>query len=344
MGKWLKIVIGAGVTLLAAALVFVSATLFSIEGSKDVTEVYWIPAISAHDTYPAELVVGSFTDAAGNSVDLRTGKPINSGWGSATGLAAIGAAVKPLPTQLDLTYFSYTEDAFYGAKLDLPTAELTELFQSGFANQRADAQGTYDTLIVGLGAGGNVSLWVAGDRHIHEVTTFEIPQAEVAWERFRPSSLYGRAEFIKMVLSDLEHSKTAQDTPARFAGFKQQYPWVVEVIADGPVGELRLSYLNGERDFFNFMRPFAFRPTLAAPRDARLTWSGTDGVKYVANIAFDATETHAAYARFAEGISGKLRLEMRIADTNRNVLVTLRDDQRFYAFERASIEVFRRKN
>ncbi len=339
-----KIALGAGLLLVAAALILTPFILLRFEDTSDVTEVDWMPAISAHETYPAELLLGSFEDAGGNTLDLRTGKPINSGWGSATGLAVIGPAVKALPTQLDLQYFSYTEDKFYGRNLELPTAELTRLFQTGFANPRSGEQGKYDTLMVGLGAGGHVSLWVAGDSHIHQVTTFEVPQIDVAWTTFRPSSLHSRPAFIKMVLSELDHSGGPLDTPERFAEFKRQYAWVVEVVADGPVSELRLSYLNGERDFFNFMRPFDFRDTMGAPLEGRLTWSGTDGGRYVANIAFDVAETLAAYQSLADGGGGQLRLEFRIVDTNQSTLVTLRDDLRSYEFKNASVQVFRRKN
>ncbi|MCF6233276.1 MAG: DUF2931 family protein [Rhodobacteraceae bacterium] len=343
MDKRFKAVLAVGL-FVTTALILITSILIAFEDSNDMTEVYWTPAISAHEAYPAELLLGSFEDANGNKIDLRAGKPINSGWGSATGLADIGPAVKALPIYLDLQYFSYAEDKFYGRKLDLSTVELTKLFEAGFANQRSGKQGQYDTLIVGLGAGGNVSLWVAGDRHVHQVSTFEVPQIDVAWEDFRPSSLHTRPDFIKMVMSDLDYSGNAQDSPDRFAKFKRQYPWAVEIVSDGPVGELRLNYLNGERDFFNFMRPFTFRSTLGAPLNARLTWSGTDGGKYVANITFDIAETLAAYETLADGGAGKLRLELRIADTNRSVLVALRDDQRFYEFEQASIQVFRRKN
>lgn len=341
------LIVGAGAALaaalVAAAVLFGPALLNAFQDEDPVTLHRWTPALSGHEQTPVELVSGTLSYPAGGTLALRGGKPLNAGWGDAAGRAALGPAEKPLPAELELTYFSYREDRFYSGTASLPAQELTAAFADGFANQRTGAQGRYDTLLIGMGGAGHVSVWAAGESHVRQMASFTLPASDVAWEDFQPSSLYSRSEFITRMLGDLGLAARTAPDPGRFARLGRRYPWTLSLVSDGPPGTLSLSFFNGERDLLNLMRPFTLRPALAAPKEARLTWTGTDGQKYVADITFNEAETLGAFERLGGAPQGPLRLELRIADTNRTVLAVLRDDARFYTFEDAIIRVFRRR-
>ena len=145
----LFIYLGLGLVFVLVVYLFASK-IYRMNNTFD-----WLATECAPKAYPTYLVKGDLIYAAGDSLYVPDHRDVYNGWGVSGSTHVVGDQFKPLPVQLELTWFSYTEDKFYTGKFELPANKLLELFRAGTAAPD-DENGTnpgkrwrFDRIIVG---------------------------------------------------------------------------------------------------------------------------------------------------------------------------------------------------
>ncbi len=307
------------------------------------TDIRWNPALAAHKEFPVQLIEGAYIYGDDKRRELRAGSVISEGWGVTSGIAVMGPSSAPMPNTLDVTYLSYAEDRFYSGRVPLPQSKLAELFKGGFSHQGTGAQGSYKWLIAGLGGGGQGTIWVSGDQHVHAVMDFQLDEQDTDWDSVMSSFAQSRPDFVSAALEAFEAKPVLDGAAARFQRLSQRYTWTPEIISAGPVGEAKVAYFNGEQEIFNFMRPITFRDALAAPKMLFLTWATEAGEGYGAEVFFDEVETLSAFEAVGSDTQGRMRLEVRISKLNRALHFIVRDNARLIQLENVKVSTFRNK-
>ncbi|MBM5571671.1 MULTISPECIES: DUF2931 family protein [Deefgea] len=261
----------------------------------------WLPSECADKRFPMMLVSGLLL-ARNDEIAavIPTGKIINNGWGEFGSIRIEGALQKPIPEHLKLTWFSFTENQFYGGSIPLPHALLRQLFEEGFATPLTRERSTWHRIIVGMGLGGWVSVWLAGDGLVREVATARLEQVSQDWSTVLNNPAIPRAEFIRSTLtkrlSQEEFTTLEKNGPpvSTWPRRARRQRW--RLLVDGKADPLHIFVrsFNGERHFHEFSQsaPLVLEPI---PRFVQITYLSPSGSKLMAEISIDETEIFDAF-------------------------------------------------
>jgi hypothetical protein len=258
-------------------------------------EFEWLPTECADERAPMQLIGGRLHCDDDVMVPVPAGKIVNNGWGEVGSLRIIGEPRKPVPHRLSVVWFSFTEDRFFGGGLELPRAELTQLFVGGFEEPLTRTRATWSNIIVGMGVGGWVNVWLAGSGLVHEVAGGRLEPTEREWSEVIDNPAIERAAFVRAKLaarlSKAEVERLAKQGP-RPATFPR-FPWRIAVSGVQVPLHMFVRTFNGERRFYDFAR----RPPglhESVPKQLQITWLTRAGRKLLSDIQFDEAEVFRA--------------------------------------------------
>ncbi len=117
----------------------------------------WQATDNAPRDYPMEILGGSLIYPESGSLYVPDKIRIAYGWGKPGRSHVVGPDLKPLPNTLAISFFSYTENQFYGGRFALPYDRIVQLFNAGYDSPRK-GHITYDQIIVGVAPGGAVAV------------------------------------------------------------------------------------------------------------------------------------------------------------------------------------------
>ena len=153
----------------------------------------WDICISGTRMHPIEVYRGSFViDRNGEKYfrSLGADQAFYTGPWGIFGSTMNSTEEWPLPTELSVIWFSYTEMKFYGGNFTLPYSEIKELFDNGVL-KRSVKDGVqirkYDNFLIGLAPGGMVVVWACGAFYLKEITRFQAEEVKLTLKEFRPT-------------------------------------------------------------------------------------------------------------------------------------------------------------
>lgn len=277
----------------------------------------WLPTECADERYPMQLVSGHLHCAGDQSIRIPSGKIVNNGWGEVGSRHIVGDAQKPVPEQLSLAYFSYTEDQFFAGEVELPHAELARMFQAGLRDPLNGQLLQWDKLIVGMGLGGWICVWLSGSGHVREVFSTKLEPAELDWKRVVDNPNITRANFVgsklRSRLTDADLRMLAERGPPAptWQRHSQRYRW--RIIVEGVQVPLNMGMrcFNGEHWTYEFARqPPGELSTV--PKSMFIIWRTRHDWKLLTKIRFDEREMFAAHDKAAASASDAALPSMRI--------------------------------
>ena len=292
---FLKLAASAGLS----ALVLPQSARAFFGGAK---EFEWLPSECADERYPMQLISGVLISPDGTRIPVPTGKIINNGWGEVGSIRLVGTAQKPVPEKLELAWFSYTEDRFYGGEVALPHALLTQLFEEGFTVPLTQERSTWHKIIVGMGLGGWTSIWLAGDGLVREVARARLEPVTVDWSRVIDNPDLPRQTFIRSTLTrrlgpEALATLSKNGPPvSSWPRYAQRERWRLAVAKGVTPHYLFLRGSNGERQFHDFTRS-APGPFETIPKHAQIAYRSPSGSTLLAEISFDENEIFSAFER-----------------------------------------------
>jgi hypothetical protein len=277
----------------------------------------WLPTECADERYPMQLISGQLHCSDDESVPVPAGKIVNNGWGEVGSRRIVGETSKRVPERLTAEWFSYTEDQFFAGTVELPQAELTQLFLGGFNEPLTGERVTWSKIIVGMGLGGHTSVWLAGSGLVHEVARAKLEPAQLDWAQVLDNEDIERSEFIRSTLrarlTTAELKALAAHGPpvSTWPRYSLRYRWRILVNGIQVPLSMFLRSWSGERHFYDFARrPPELLETV--PKRMEITWLGRSGRKRLTNIGLDEAEVFAAFEKLSAGASETESMLMRV--------------------------------
>ena len=305
----------------------------------------WLPSESAHQSYPVQIVKGDFIFKDRSSIYLPAGKVVNNGWGKIGSTHLVGDKLKPLPYEIKLSWFSYTEDKFYAGDFMLPFEKIKNLFKAGVVSPSTGQKITYETIIVGLAPGGAVSVWLETEGVVLEVATFQASEAKLDWKLVLDNEDVSREDYIRMVLEEalgLDGFATlkSKGVPGNLSEvYRKQYDWAPEV-AGAKLLALKLKTNNGEYETFTSLVGPRDRVNRAVPKVIYLDWQDAHGAKFTFEAKFSEREAIQAYDKLCGGKDNvKMKLLLEISQKTHDLDISLKSQHYFLKLENVTVKV-----
>jgi len=304
----------------------------------------WYPSECAPVTAPIEIVSGQFITRDGVPIRIPAGSVVNNGWGAIGSTFISDPIEKALPEKLQLRWFSYAENKFYGGDFTIDPAHLDSLFNAGYQSPLSGEKKAFDRIVVGMSPGGGVALWLKGEQITKEFQFFHAAEIQQDWNAFSNESPRSRGEYVQAQLEQvLEKPQIALALQGAKAGvtiwdeaYRKPYNWAPEFISRGRIKQLLVRYYNGEVLLSPASGAIQHHPL---PEQLDLYWANPDGVDYGATIHFDFDELAAAFDRLSPG--GALQLSLETDTLSTDVAVFLQNATETYRFRNAQVRVFR---
>jgi hypothetical protein len=305
----------------------------------------WLATECADERYPMQLVAGELYCPDDEIVPIPAGKVVNNGWGEIGSRHLVGADSKGVPSRLELVWFSYTEDQFFAGAVELPQAELTQLFARGFEEPLTRSPVTWSKIIVGMGLGGNTSVWLAGSGLVQEVVSAKLEPAEIDWALVLDNPAVARSEFVRSKLSarlstaELKalaaHGPPVSTWPRRSLRCR----WRIHVDGVQVPLHMFLRSFNGNRHFYDFAR----RPPEQldwVPKHLEITWLSRNGRKLLTNIRLDEAEVFEAFDKVGAADLDKSTALLRVEyGTRMRVSISVESKDARIPLTRSNVEV-----
>jgi len=312
----------------------------------------WLPTECAPNHYPMFLVKGDLLFPNGNSLYIPDKRTLYNGWGKIGSAHLIGDERKPLPSCLELTWFSFTEDLFYAGRFELPIDRLAALFRAGTASPDGGARLQFDRIIVGMAPGGDVVVWAGARRIVREIAVYRAQPAELPWSMVLDNPSVSRADFISMNMKDALAPDILKDViskpvpKGRWAIFAHRFAWTPQLPASCTGLDLWIRGLNGEVEWLDLTGerkdvdpPPASR---SVPSSLTLSWKSKNGTKLRADITLDEDESMAAFGKLSEVLmQPPLVLLLEPSDQATAVDVFLQRGRFVYRFDKKSVKIYR---
>jgi hypothetical protein len=290
-----------------------------------------------------QLISGKFFDSDGLVARVPEGKIINNGWGEIGSRRLVGPAEKPVPQRLKVSWFSFAEDAFYGGSVPLPKDLLAQLFVEGFEEPLTRARVTWTKIIVGMGLGGWMSVWLAGSGLVREIARARLEPVSLDWTGVLDNPAIDRAEFVRSTLmrrlgKDQFEALIRNGPPvSSWPRYAQRERWRVVVAGNAVPQHIFVRGFNGERQFHEFTRssPGVFEPI---PKHVQITYLSPSGSKLLAEIRFDEAEIFGAFDRAKAAGATPLSLRFEMEERSR-VSMALGSGASRITLQRSHVEV-----
>jgi hypothetical protein len=340
MVKLLKIILLLLITLM-------SIRILLAEGRSKMDRYEWLPTESAYKRFPMSIVKGNLIFNDGASLYIPNRKIINNGWGEIGSIHVVGERLKLLPTQIEISWFSYAEDKFYSGVFDLPFDKINNLFKTGMQSPITGRKTTYENIIVGVAPAGNISIWLMADGDVLLVASFKAKEAKMDWKSITKNDRIPRNTYIDYVLNDSLSKEQVSDLKLhgvpydKLEAYEKQYSWTPEVIGSKPVHSWLKTY-NGEREFVDFIKKNN-RNLRSVPKHIDILWQDQFGKRYTGDITFDENEILLAYQKLSAGQEGhEMKLQIEINEKSYDINVSLKDSKYILQLKKAVVKVFKK--
>jgi hypothetical protein len=269
----------------------------------------WLPSEGGPKYYPMEVISGTFHYKDGGGAYVPSGRFIYElEWGKYHSTHISGAALKPIPHKLSITFFSYTENKFYQGDFDLPYDEILTLFQEGYYSTKAQGVTRYDTIVAGVSPSGGVAVWLNGLNRNTQVFYGKAKEVDLDWslvtvtadeiprEKFIKDLLEG--DIPKEAFEKLQQNGVPLDL---WDNYQHRYHWQLNLLTENRAPKLveEISYVNGEVDYFFYpLSEDIAKQTRAVPKFLYYSWKTPEGKPLDLHYTFDVDEITAVFKDF----------------------------------------------
>lgn len=318
----------------------------------------WDICISGSKNHPIEVYRGSFVLDDGFNKEFRSlggGGRMYEGYWSSPGNTMTSADRYPLPTELSVIWFSFTEVKFYGGNFELPYGKIVDLFQENSQIRKSDGIGL--SLRVGFAPGGLVTVWASCGPYLAEIYHFQAKEVEVTFEEFQPNVTdVSVSEYVKVCLSDdylfyLRKYLTTHTIDSEIALFKRymkRFNTGFKVSLASPqvnkISNFNVQFANGERlPFFPDDSFFSERGEYASMKYFEVNWHHTDSYgkrsELQANVCIKREEFLRIYQEAWGGDHTKaVDVMVNISADNKGIEIYLTDGVNRYDFDKEFIQ------
>ncbi|MCX2454216.1 DUF2931 family protein [Pedobacter sp. PLR] len=271
----------------------------------------WHGAMSNPTAYPVQLYKGTFTFPKGekNDFTFSEGNTVNYGakWG------ADGAETRKqtslMPNALDITWYSFVEDAFYRLNSPIDHDKLRTLFSKSYLDvrSRGNFEEHFDSIIMGFAPGGVMVVWAgsSGRRQI-EIGSYQGEKVIIAKQVSNTEQLaYGdlfNSAWRKKVLTDTmivpsKIQKLTKNKPIPYGYWdklRTSYNWrpTFVVSPEIKIFAADFSFYNAERFvFFEESLQKNVYEKRGVPENVYIKWYDKNGHRCAVDFEFNEEKT-----------------------------------------------------
>ena len=214
--------------------------------------------------FPVYVVNGAFFDADGEFVvgvprerDVSNATAAASyGWGTPGSIYIDNKGKKVIPSRLQVEWFSFREDSFFRAKIEMPKEKIVELFKRGPNNSKTHLNvAPYDVfsqIIIGFAPKGLVNIWIGGWEKRFIMSSQGKKVDDIPWTKVLKNPDINRKQYIEQKLNDIFSSynlgkpESAKPYEDEYEKYNQTFNWK-PVVEGAQVDWLVIETFNGEK-------------------------------------------------------------------------------------------------
>lgn len=329
--------------------VLVCLGVFLITGLGSTMEKFdWLASDSAPQNYPMTIVNGDLILSNGGSLYIPDTRVLRRGWGEMESSHVVGPDTKPLPTKMEITFFSYTENAFYQGSFDLPYDDILALFRAGYYSPKKREETTYGRIVTGVAPGGEVALWLMGTDRQTEVFYGRAEKVDFPWKEYVDNPEISREDFVRITLEgslskDALANLESEGIPlGRWGEYRKLYNWQPVVDSNRLPGLINLvSYFNGELDYLRYpLEDSIANAERPIPDQISFIWRNSKGKSYWVKYYFDENEIFEVFDKLASDGSTALELVLKVEELpeGRTISSWLRNQDEAVKLEKTGLE------
>ncbi|MND96558.1 hypothetical protein D3C80_888550 [compost metagenome] len=302
----------------------------------------WAGAMSNPAGYPVQLYKGififpkdedyEFTFSEGNTVNYH------AKWGEAG--AETYKSMMSLPKAIDVTWYSFSENAFYRFHDTIDYNKLLTLFKQPYVERRAasDVEEHYNRIIFGFAPGGGLVIWAGGSGYRQvEIGQYQAKKIDVDQKvSDRNEMVYGdlfNQEWRNKVLTDtmiiplaIQMAKKNQPVPDDYWNkLRTAYIWNPKFVIAPEIKtyDVIFQYFNAERFAFDERTQNITVEKRGIPQHIYIKWYDKNQNRCAVNFEFDETDIFKKFKAFFDR-DKNIKAEMEITVDTQNSRATAR--------------------
>ncbi|KIO76400.1 hypothetical protein TH53_15125 [Pedobacter lusitanus] len=295
----------------------------------------WIPTECAPKNYPIQIYKGDFYYGDKGRIYIPDGRAVDIGWGEMGSVNIAGDKLKEAPHTLELTWISFTEKKNYKGRFELDTKKIDSLFAAGYPSDIEGGKGEYTMIKVGMAPGGDVVLWLSGERNKQvEIGHYKAkPAGELDWKKVYPDLDGSFDPYINDIVKDL--SDTVKDQiknhtiPVDYwSGLRKRYDWKPVIRSSAKVVRIDLDYFNKERDFVfgENLDKMVVKPS-AVIEELSVYWLDDKNREVRTEVKFDEHEAFETFSKIKDNEQGELIITIDKSKSDVTVKLKLKNSE-----------------
>lgn len=257
----------------------------------------WFPTECSVPDHMMEIVLGEYSTRDGEKIPMARNVIINSEWGIPNSMYLQGDEQKGIPREIKITWYSYSEDAFYELHEQLP--DLSIYFEKGLYDGFSASFVPVNTICLGMAPGGQVNVWLQNMDQSVLLVSYRGKLVELEWSTTMDVEV-SKEEFIKEVRSD-NRLGIPSYTEQEISIFNRLTGIDIEFHMKGATGPLVIQHYNGEKKRYALSQ-LKCSITAAGPiQQMDLSVSTDQGARRIV-LDMDKEEMLDAYAKCMEGL------------------------------------------
>ncbi|WP_223583577.1 DUF2931 family protein [Sphingobacterium sp. GVS05A] len=296
----------------------------------------WAGAMSNPTGYPVQLYKGififpkdedyEFTFSEGNTVNYH------AKWGEAG--AETYKSMMSLPKAIDVTWYSFSENAFYRFNDTIDYNKLLTLFKQPYVERRAasDVEEHYNRIIFGFAPGGGLVIWAGGSGYRQvEIGQYQAKKIDVDQKVSDSKEMvYGdlfNQEWRNKVLTDttiiplaIQMAKKNQPVPDDYWNkLRTAYIWNPKFVIAPEIRtyDVIFQYFNAERFAFDERTQNITVEKRGIPQHIYIKWYDKNKNRCAVNFEFDETDIFKKFKAFFDR-DKNIKAEMEITVDTQN--------------------------
>lgn len=300
-------------------------TLLTLVSCHSQKKYSWLPTECAPENYAIQIYSGDLFYGKDKSIYIPARSTINNGWGQLGSTDISGDEYKEAPDSLQISWYSFAENKYYGGTFRLNYHHLDSLFSTGF--QTNHGHGTYNGIKVGMAPGGVLVVWMEGDRFRTEVGRFtakevpafnwkqKFPEMKGDFEEYRSAVIAGFSEKVRQQIA------AHQITYGLWDKWRQRHNWRPVLHVPGGY-QIEISYFNKEREdlYEPHLTNIPYRQ-LAVPQKLDLLWLDNKKQHMVTTVDFDEEEAFKIFNQIKPGQKADLAVDLDPAASTMTIVL-----------------------
>lgn len=306
----------------------------------------WQTTVSAPRGYPMRIVAGEFRLHGGGSAGLPLLVMVDNGWAEPGVTFAAGPELKPAPTAIQITWFSFTENRFFGGVFPVRAEEIGKLLGETITTRDGSEVRAYRQIMAGVAPGGFLALWAWGPHRVTEIARFTAPETQTPWSAVNKNPRHPREQYVEDALQDTltpeqrEKLKTEGVPTDLWPRWHERASFELLLSGARDFTEVGFFFANGERETY-------FTPEFKPPAKARavfrlmrLRWKAGDDERGI-NIRLDPQEQlRAVEALKAEGGLVGLKFHIELLGDGTTPKLSLRNAKSVVYLQEIQVQTF----